>query len=360
MAGCILAGAVAPAAAAATLAHVAWETVPDSRVRSLALRFEAGVPDIEIEQLDTGLYVKLPTTEAVQASLPPGVRMEPASSGVRLALEDRGLAFRSIRWDGGLVRIVLVARHSTGTDPAPTYRIGVGDVVSVSVYKNDELSGDVTVSPEGMIVLPLVGSVRAAGRTAAELADDLTAALERDYLVNPQVSVTVKSYQSQFVYVTGAVATARRVALRPGMRLKDVLTEAGVALAPGQEVVLSRTGSGGDTLVLEPADVDAADAPLPRDGDVLTVQERSNFVFLNGELREPGRIAHTPGMTLLQAITQARGLTEWGSKKGVRIRRNSDKGPTEIVVDLRKVEDGSAADPVLVPGDVVLVRRRAL
>lgn len=358
--GCVLAFAVATTAGTATLTQVAWEPVPDSGVRSLALHFAAGAPEIEIERTEGGLYIKLPGADRVQAPLPEGIRLERAAAGVRLVVEDRRLEVRSVRWAEGWARIVLVVRDPLANPAASTYRIGVGDVVSVSVYKSDEFSGDFTVSPEGMISLPFVGPVRAAGRTEAELAADLTALLERDYLVNPQVAVTVKSYQSQFVYVTGAIAQARRVALRPGVLLKDVLTEAGVALAPGQEVVLSRTGSGGEALVLDPAAVEAADAPVPQDGDVLTVQERKNFVFLNGELRDPGRIAHTPGMTLLQAISQARGLTEWGSKKGVRIRRNSDAGPTEIVVDLRKVEDGAAADPVLMPGDVVLVKRRAL
>lgn len=359
----IAACAVATAAEAATLTQVFWEPVPDSRVRSLALRFEAGAPEIEVEQAGGRLYVELPGTDGAAAPVPEGIRLERAPAGLRLAVEDRGLEFRSIRWAEGRARIVLVARDpaASPTAPAvPTYRIGVGDVVNVSVYKSEEFSGDFTVSPEGVISLPFIGPVRAAGRTEAQLAADLTAVIGRDYLVNPQVAVTVKSYQSQFVYVTGAVAQARRVPLRPGILLKDVLTEAGVALAPGQEVVLSRTGSGGETAVLDPAAVEAPDAPVPQDGDVLTVQERKNYVFLSGELRDPGRIAHTPGMTLLQAISQARGLTEWGSKKGVRIRRNSDAGPTDILVDLRKVEDGSAADPILMPGDVVLVKRRAL
>jgi polysaccharide export outer membrane protein len=142
------------------------------------------------------------------------------------------------------------------------------------------------------------------------------------------------------------------------MTLKDVLSEAGVALAQGQVVVLTREGAPPEPLTT--AELEGT-AFGPRHGDVLEVKERA-FVVVNGEVRRPGRHVHTPGMTLLEALAIVEGLTDWANKKDVRILRREDGSGAqrEVLVNLRDVEGGRAPDPELQPGDVVLVGRRFL
>lgn len=85
------------------------------------------------------------------------------------------------------------------------YRLGPLDTVNVLVFQVSELSGDFQVGSDGNLGLPLIGSVRAAGRTVAEVQKDITAKLSASYLQQPQVTVKVTGFNSQKVTVDGAV-----------------------------------------------------------------------------------------------------------------------------------------------------------
>jgi len=85
------------------------------------------------------------------------------------------------------------------------YKIGPQDVLDISVFKAPELARQVQVADAGTINLPLVGEVKAAGRTAQEIERDLAAKLSVKHLKSPQVTVYVKEFNSQRVTVEGAV-----------------------------------------------------------------------------------------------------------------------------------------------------------
>ena len=113
---------------------------------------------------------------------------------------------------------------------APQYRLGAGDVVAVSVWKNPDLSVTVPVRPDGFISVPLVGDVRAGGRTPAEIAEDAENQLTR-FIRTPRVSIIVEELNSaEFqnrVRVVGGVAEPKSVAHRDGMTVIDLVLEAG-------------------------------------------------------------------------------------------------------------------------------------
>ena len=85
------------------------------------------------------------------------------------------------------------------------YKIGPQDVLDITVFKVADLSRSVRVSDMGTISFPLVGEVRAAGKTARELEKTLTAKLGAKYLQSPQVSVSVKEFNSRRVTIDGSV-----------------------------------------------------------------------------------------------------------------------------------------------------------
>jgi polysaccharide export outer membrane protein len=91
---------------------------------------------------------------------------------------------------------------------SPGYTIGLGDVLRIAVWREPELTLDVTVRPDGMITVPLLGDVQAAARAPNQLAKDLTAELER-LIESPRVTVSVTQATSARVYVVGQM-------LRPG------------------------------------------------------------------------------------------------------------------------------------------------
>ena len=112
------------------------------------------------------------------------------------------------------------------------YKLGVGDKLSVNVWKNPELSAKVTIRPDGMITVPLAGEFGAAGLSPVALKAQITEKLAV-YIKNPQVTVTVSSTLSaefiQRVRVTGAVETPLSVPWREGMTVLDVVLMAGGA-----------------------------------------------------------------------------------------------------------------------------------
>ncbi|WP_373568233.1 XrtA/PEP-CTERM system exopolysaccharide export protein [Marinimicrobium sp. ABcell2] len=132
----------------------------------------------------------------------------------------------------------MVGCTSPQVEPPPTsdarftedYRIGVGDELRINVWRNEELSGNVPVRPDGKISLALVGDVTAAGQTATGLASELASQLN-EYIRNPQVTVIVTNpsssdYQRR-VRITGAVRNPQSIPYRDGMTVLDLVLMAG-------------------------------------------------------------------------------------------------------------------------------------
>ena len=353
----LLLGLTLPASAAGKSAKARWGAAADAATASLVVEFDGPASAIEAAVVGSALEISLDGATVSDAGLPEGVTARRDGATTRLRVERPGLSLRSVRIDGSTATIIVNAPAKDAARGTGAYAIGVGDILAISVYKNDDLSGDFTVAPDGSIAVPLVGSIPVSGRTDAEVTSELTRRLADKYLVDPQVSVSVKSYLSQFVYVTGSVTRAGRVPIRPGLTLRGALAEVEAALSPNTTVELRRAN--GEVTTLDVAALDAADAPLPKAGDVLTVQQ-SNYVSIYGEVRRPNRLMLTPGMTLLQAIAMAEGLTDWASKKKVQILRKGTGGPTEVSVNLNAVESHDVPDPLLQPEDVIIIGRRVL
>ncbi len=109
---------------------------------------------------------------------------------------------------------------------ADVYRIGRGDALSISVWKDESLTQQVVVLPDGTISFPLIGELRADGRTVAELKTELTGRLSR-YIPDPTLSVQVMHVNSQVVYVIGKVNGPGRFPLEGRLNVLQALALAG-------------------------------------------------------------------------------------------------------------------------------------
>jgi polysaccharide export outer membrane protein len=162
--------------------------------------------------------------------------------------------------------------------PAPTtsveqYRIGPEDMIAVTVWKNDAMSRTVPVRPDGMISLPLLDDIRAAGLTAMELRDVIAKKLV-EYMPAPEVTVIVNDVRSFKVSVMGEVARPARYELKSVTTVLDVLAQAGgfnqfanrskiVVLRPNGKGGMNRipfnynkvAGGEGENFYLEPGDI---------------------------------------------------------------------------------------------------------
>ncbi|EMP55593.1 Amylovoran export outer membrane protein AmsH [Marinobacter santoriniensis NKSG1] len=113
--------------------------------------------------------------------------------------------------------------------PEP-YLIGIGDTISIHVWRNPELSQSIVVRPDGYISMPLMGDVKADGKEPEALASEISVALG-EYIRTPEVTVMVTNPSSKEfrnrVRITGQVATPQSVSFQPGMTVLDLVLMAG-------------------------------------------------------------------------------------------------------------------------------------
>lgn len=109
---------------------------------------------------------------------------------------------------------------------SPDYLIGPDDVLSIGFWRDKDLSGDVTVRPDGMISLPLVNDIQAAGLTPEQLRVNVTAAASK-FVEEPTVIVVVKQINSRRVFVVGSVAKPGTYPLAGPMTVVQLIALAG-------------------------------------------------------------------------------------------------------------------------------------
>jgi polysaccharide export outer membrane protein len=123
------------------------------------------------------------------------------------------------------------------------YRIGTEDVIGVLFWREMEMSGDVSVRPDGMITLPLIGDVRAVGLTTDQLKDVLQKNAAK-FLTDANVTVVVRQINSRKVYVTGQVAQSGAYPLiGPRTVLQAIAMAGGVSEYAKTEDILIIRGS---------------------------------------------------------------------------------------------------------------------
>lgn len=105
------------------------------------------------------------------------------------------------------------------------YTLGVGDKLRLTVFGQENLSGEFTIEPGGMVSLPLIDDVPAAGMTAQELEQAVTDELDPDYVVDPRVSVDILNYRP--TYVLGEVNNPGKYEYVPNMTVLQAVAIAG-------------------------------------------------------------------------------------------------------------------------------------
>lgn len=131
------------------------------------------------------------------------------------------------------------------------YRIGPGDVLHISVWKDTSLDRIVTVRPDGMISYPLLSDLQASGQTPLELQKTLGEKLKQ-FMADPEVSVVVQEVHSFAVSVLGEVKTPGRYELKGPSTVLDVLALAGglTPYAGASRIVIIRDQGGTKTRIL--------------------------------------------------------------------------------------------------------------
>jgi polysaccharide export outer membrane protein len=248
---------------------------------------------------------------------------------------------------------------------AVVYVIGPEDLLTITVFDEADLTNKYRVDSEGMVTFPLVGRILASGLTIREFQDRLVERLSSGYIKNPQVRVEMDQYKSQSVFVIGEVRTPGKIVMSGTMSLIEALALAGSPT----------TAASSELIVIHPKKVKPGEVTLPdeatdavrtlvnikdlqvgkagqgivlQDGDTVFVPKAQTF-YITGQVRSPGSYVLEPGMTILQAISLAGGLTERGSDRGMKIER--------IVGGKRQEVDVTLTDTVQ-PNDTIVIRQR--
>jgi polysaccharide export outer membrane protein len=113
-----------------------------------------------------------------------------------------------------------------GVPTEPGFTIGPEDVLGILVWREPDVSGDVAVRPDGMITLPLIRDIKAAGLTPDELADRIQTAM-REFINDASVAVTVRQMNSRKVFITGEVSRPGAYPLAAPMTVMQLIAVAG-------------------------------------------------------------------------------------------------------------------------------------
>jgi len=164
------------------------------------------------------------------------------------------------------------------------YRVAPMDVLDVTVYDAPNLSRPAQVSASGFISLPLIGDVRATGKTTDQLQTDIAARLKKDFMQSPQVFVSVKEYNSQRVTVDGAVNKPGVFPMKGKTTLVEVIAQAGGIgpLGSSSGVYVLRQANG--KKLVARFDIDEIrkgqkEDPVMRAGDIVMVDESGGKVL---------------------------------------------------------------------------------
>jgi len=243
------------------------------------------------------------------------------------------------------------------------YLIGKEDTLEIIVWGHEDLKRVMPVSLEGMISFPLIGEVKAAGISCGDLEKTIAAKLNEGFLVNPQVSVTVKEYKSQRVFVMGEVNKPGTYAVTRENNILFVLSQAGGPTKDaGEELVIIRPNQPVDhALTLQDAErhresifhVNLKDvlagsktSNIPiRDGDSVVVPKMP-FFFVMGEVKTPGKYNLERGTTVLMAISIGGGLTPKSAPGRTKITREQEG---------KKAEIRASMETLVLPGDTIVV-----
>jgi polysaccharide export outer membrane protein len=280
----------------------------------------------------------------------------------------------------GLVSTVMAGAQAL---PAPTpsatsesrshsgassdYVVGAQDVLKITVFDEPSLTGTYRVDPDGSFQYPMLGRIAAGGKRVRDIEQLLRGKLEDGYIKRAQVVVDVDEFRSRSIFIVGEVRSPGKYPITGEMSLIEALAAAGsTTSSAGSEVLVlhSRNTTAAQVVLPDQADdpnvrrINLTDLQLGRldenvalmEGDTVFVPKAERF-FVTGQVKNPGAYTYDRGLTVLQAISLAGGLTDKGSNRRLKVIRTLNGKKTEQGIDLYDA---------IQPGDTLVIPQRLL
>jgi polysaccharide export outer membrane protein len=260
---------------------------------------------------------------------------------------------------------------------ASEYTIGQGDMLSISVWGEKDLSLSVKVRPDGKITLPAIGEITAANTTPANLQTVLTNKL-KGIVKNPIVTVIVTEITNNKVYIFGGGVNSGVYSLNQRTTLLQLLCQL------EQQSPSTEASGAGRSSSIGVRDADLKNAYVQRNGE--KVKQNFYNLFIHGQTSEdiviepndaifipayidrnvyvmgavvsPKSIEYREGLTVMEAILGAGGFTKFASPNDTIIyRKENNKEVTLKVKAKRLMSDGDLTQNVMLkPGDYIIVK----
>jgi polysaccharide export outer membrane protein len=269
--------------------------------------------------------------------------------------------------------------------------VGPEDQLSIVIFGQDNLKRELRVSGQGEITVPLVGVVKVAGMTPQEVQKRLEELYNASFLVNPQITVTVKEFRHQRVAVTGAVVKPGSYEIIGPRTLLEVLSLAGGfsnlgtptgGAQAGDVVDVIRHQNASDvaktikvgssqpfspkteTMVIDLRRLVSGQSPelnIPiRNGDMIHVPF-AGTAYVLGAVKKPGNIAVKENLTVAQAVALAGGVDPMLATNNITIMRFDEQGkPIRINTNLSSIVAKNDEDLPLKNNDVVVVNESTI
>jgi len=271
-----------------------------------------------------------------------------------------------------LAQLRVQPMEDASKENLPSQKLGIDDLVAVSVYDAPELTRTVRVEADGAIHLPLLtNGVLAAGLYAHDVEASLSDALKNEQiLVDPVVKVTVAEYHSRPISVMGAVRKPLTFQAVGAVTLLDALARAeGLSADAGTEVIVSRPQPSPDSrgevsaTLLERIplnrllkDADPAINYALHGGEEIRVPEAGK-IFVLGNVKKPGAFpVHDAGdNSVLKMVALSEGVMPFAAKQAYIYRRDAGGDKREIAVELDKIMQRKAPDIPLQVDDILYI-----
>lgn len=281
-----------------------------------------------------------------------------------------------------LFQIILLIFPVQSGAQGKAYQIGVNDILSLTIYAGGEKQheADLTVSGQGTINAPFIGTIKAEGLTPSQLEERITEPLARNYFVNPKVNISIKEYHSLRYYISGAVRKPGMYEMATEASLLELIAKAeGVLPERGNVAYIMRASTNknmeGEEMENQPSHAepikldlkrlldkgDMTANPILKPGDVVYIPLKESLdvaeskIYLEGEVEKPGIYDYQSGITALNACIMAGGFSIFAAPNRTRIIRKKGDNIEIIKINLNDVKKGKIPDIELEPGDRIHV-----
>ncbi|MBU1344818.1 MAG: polysaccharide export protein [Proteobacteria bacterium] len=282
-----------------------------------------------------------------------------------------------------LIFFFILLTATSGLCQPNGYHVGPRDILSLSIHAGgvEQEKIEVTVSDQGKINVPFIGSVKAQGLTLSDLEDAIRIPLEKDFFISPQINIQVKEYHSISFFISGAVKEPGKYEMTSSTDFLELIAKAGgvltergsiaYVLRENHDIDLTNPDSAKESVKEAIKDRETLKIDLTRlldegdmthnieliPGDIIYIPHSSKLdqavskIYVEGQVKKPGVYDFQPGMTAMAACIMAGGFDKYAAISRTKIIRTANGKQEIIKIDLEKVTNGKISDIPIKPGD---------